>query len=97
LNRRAALGYVLPFLVQFWMLASPMAYPSSLVPEEWRWLHELNPIAGVIEGFRWALTGNGHAPGQLMLAFGGSGGCAPGGRAPKDGGDRGGSDVKGII
>src|SRR5467141_4372348 len=47
--------YVLPFLVQFWMFASPVAYPSSLVPERWRWLYELNPMAGVIDGFRWSL------------------------------------------
>jgi len=61
-------GYVLPFLVQFWMLASPVAYPSSLVPEKWRWLYGLNPMAGVIEGFRWALTGYGQAPSGLVLA-----------------------------
>ena len=54
--------YVLPFLVQFWMFASPVAYPSSLVPEKWRWLYGLNPMAGVIEGFRWSLTGHGQAP-----------------------------------
>ncbi len=60
--------YVVPFLVQFWMFASPVAYPSSLVPERWRWLYGLNPMAGVIDGFRWALTGHGVAPGPLMLA-----------------------------
>ncbi len=60
--------YVMPFLVQFWMLASPVAYPSSLVPERWRWLYGLNPMTGVIEGFRWALTGHGQAPGALLLA-----------------------------
>ncbi len=60
--------YVVPFLVQFWMFASPVAYPSSLVPERWRWLYGLNPMAGVIDGFRWALTGHGIAPGPLMLA-----------------------------
>ena len=60
--------YVLPFLVQFWMFASPVAYPSELVPEKWRWLYGLNPMAGVIEGFRWALTGRGQPPGVLMLA-----------------------------
>ena len=60
--------YVMPFLVQFWMLASPVAYPSSLVPAKWRWLYGLNPMAGVIEGFRWALTGHGQPPGELMLA-----------------------------
>lgn len=60
--------YVVPFLVQFWMFASPVAYPSSLVPAKWRWLYGLNPLAGVIEGFRWALTGHGQAPGVLFAA-----------------------------
>lgn len=60
--------YVVPFLVQFWMFASPVAYPSSLVPQKWRWLYGLNPMAGVIEGFRWALTGHGDPPGILMAA-----------------------------
>jgi lipopolysaccharide transport system permease protein len=59
--------YVLPFLVQFWMFASPVAYPSSLVPAKWRWLYGLNPMAGVIEGFRWTLTGRGQAPGPLLF------------------------------
>jgi len=59
--------YVLPFLVQFWMFASPVAYPSSLVPEKWQWLYGLNPMAGVIEGFRWSLSGKGHPPGYLSL------------------------------
>jgi lipopolysaccharide transport system permease protein len=49
------------------MFASPVAYPSSLVPIKWRWLYGLNPMAGVIEGFRWALTGKGQPP-SLMLA-----------------------------
>ena len=60
--------YVLPFLVQFWLFASPVAYPSSLVPAKWRGLYGLNPMAGVIEGFRWALTGQGQPPGVLMAA-----------------------------
>jgi lipopolysaccharide transport system permease protein len=60
--------YVVPFLVQFWMFASPVAYPSSLVPEQWQWLYGLNPMAGVIEGFRWALTGQGLPPGPMMIA-----------------------------
>jgi len=60
--------YVIPFMVQFWMFASPVAYPSSLVPERWRWLYGLNPMAGVIEGFRWALTGQGRPPDMLLLA-----------------------------
>ena len=60
--------YVVPFLVQFWMFASPVAYPSSLVPAKWRWLYGLNPMAGVIEGFRWALTGHGEPPSILLAA-----------------------------
>ncbi len=60
--------YVVPFLVQFWMFASPVAYSSTLVPQRWRWLYGLNPMAGVIDGFRWAITGRGHAPGLLLLA-----------------------------
>lgn len=51
--------YVVPFLIQFWMFASPLVYPTSLVPEKWRWLYDLNPLAAVIEGFRWSLTGHG--------------------------------------
>jgi lipopolysaccharide transport system permease protein len=50
--------YVIPFLVQFWLFVSPIAYPSSLVPEPWRVFYGLNPMAGVVEGFRWALLGN---------------------------------------
>lgn len=60
--------YVIPFVVQFWMFASPVAYPSSLVPEKWRWLYGLNPMAGVIDGFRWAATGQGTPPGPLVAA-----------------------------
>jgi lipopolysaccharide transport system permease protein len=50
-------GYTVPFLIQLWMFASPIAYPASLVPEQWRLAYSLNPMAGVIEGFRWALIG----------------------------------------
>jgi lipopolysaccharide transport system permease protein len=50
-------GYALPFLVQLWLFASPVAYPTSVVPEQWQFLYSLNPMAGVIEGFRWALLG----------------------------------------
>src|SRR5437763_15818918 len=60
--------YVIPFLIQFWMFASPVAYPSSLVPVRWRWLYGLNPMAGVIDGFRWAITRRGQAPSLLLLA-----------------------------
>jgi lipopolysaccharide transport system permease protein len=60
--------FVSPFLVQVWMFASPVAYPTSLVPERWRWLYGLNPMAGVIEGFRWALTEHGDPPSRLLVA-----------------------------
>jgi lipopolysaccharide transport system permease protein len=50
--------YVIPFLVQFWLFATPIAYASSLVPEKWRALYGLNPMVGVVEGFRWALLGS---------------------------------------
>jgi lipopolysaccharide transport system permease protein len=63
--------YVLPFLVQFWMFASPVVYASSLVPVKWRWLYGLNPMAGVIEGFRWSLTGRGDPPGRLFVVSAG--------------------------
>ncbi len=59
--------YVVPFLVQFWLFASPVAYPSSLVPPRWRGLYGLNPMAGVIDGFRWAVTGQ-NPPSVAMLA-----------------------------
>ena len=50
-------GHAIPFLTQVWMFASPVAYPISVVPEKWRLLYSLNPMVGVIEGFRWALLG----------------------------------------
>lgn len=58
--------YTLNFLVQLWLFASPVAYSSSLVPERWRPLYGLNPMAGVIEGFRWALLGRTSAPGAML-------------------------------
>jgi lipopolysaccharide transport system permease protein len=51
-------GHTIPFLIQFWMFASPVIYPLGIVPERWRTLYSLNPTVGVIEGFRWALLGN---------------------------------------
>jgi lipopolysaccharide transport system permease protein len=63
--------YVVPFMVQFWMFASPVVYPSSLVPEKWRWLYGLNPMAGVIEGFRWSLAGHGSPPGRMLFVSSG--------------------------
>lgn len=58
--------YTIPFLTQFWMFATPIAYPSSLVPEAWRPFYGLNPMAGVVEGFRWALLGKEQGPGALL-------------------------------
>ena len=58
--------YVIPFGVQMWLFITPVAYPASLVPERWRVLYGLNPMTGVIEGFRWALVG-GPAPGVITL------------------------------
>jgi len=59
--------YTIPFLTQFWLFATPVAYPSSLVPESWRALYGLNPMAGVVEGFRWALLGKSGGMGPLLL------------------------------
>ncbi len=60
-------GHTIPFLIQVWMYASPVAYPVSLVPEKWRLLYSLNPMAGVIEGFRWALLGK-ESPDFMVMA-----------------------------
>ena len=59
--------YVVPFITQFWMLATPIAYPSSLLKEPWRTLYGLNPMTGVVEGFRWALLGAKTAPGKMLI------------------------------
>jgi lipopolysaccharide transport system permease protein len=58
--------YVVPFITQFWLFATPIAYPSSLLPEPWRTLYGLNPMVGVVEGFRWALLGTKTAPGPII-------------------------------
>jgi lipopolysaccharide transport system permease protein len=58
--------YTIPFLTQLWMFATPVAYPSSLVPEPWRTFYGLNPMAGVVEGFRWMLLGTGSRPGAML-------------------------------
>jgi lipopolysaccharide transport system permease protein len=49
--------YATPFLIQFWLYATPIAYSTTLIPEEWRVIYGLNPMAGVVQGFRWALLG----------------------------------------
>lgn len=58
--------YVVPFIAQFWMFATPIAYPSSLLSEPWRTIYGINPMVGVVEGFRWALLGLNTAPGAMV-------------------------------
>ena len=60
--------YTITFLIQFWLFATPVAYPSSLVPEKWRALYGLNPMAGVVEGFRWCLLDTASFPGHVVWA-----------------------------
>jgi len=64
--------YIVPVLVQFGIFVSPVAYPSRLVPAKWRALYALNPMAGVIEGFRWALLGTDSVPGSLIAVSSGA-------------------------
>ena len=59
--------YTIPFLTQAWLFVTPIAYPSSLLPEPWRTVYGLNPMAGVVEGFRWALLGTDSAPGKMLI------------------------------
>lgn len=59
--------YIIPFLIQIWLYATPVAYSSSLVPAQWRWLYGLNPMTGVVEGFRWALLGQNEQVVPLLL------------------------------
>jgi lipopolysaccharide transport system permease protein len=60
--------YLVPFLTQLWMFSTPVAYPSSLLSEPWRTVYGLNPMVGVVEGFRWALLGTSTAPGSIIIA-----------------------------
>jgi lipopolysaccharide transport system permease protein len=55
-------NYALPFMTQFWLFATPVAYSSNLISEKWRLVYSLNPMAGVVNGFRWALLGVGNGP-----------------------------------
>ena len=59
--------YIVPFLIQAWLFSTPIAYPSSIIPERWRALYGINPMTGVVEGFRWALLGTDTAPGLTIL------------------------------
>jgi lipopolysaccharide transport system permease protein len=58
--------YIVPFAIQMWLFATPIAYPSSLIDEPWRTLSAINPMVGVVEGFRWATLGTGDAPLELI-------------------------------
>ena len=62
--------YIAPFIVQVWLFATPIAYPSTLLPEPWRTVYGLNPMVGVVEGFRWALLGSGAGPSPMMAVSG---------------------------
>lgn len=59
--------YVVPFLTQIWLFATPIAYSSSLLNEPWRTIYGINPMVGVVEGFRWALLGTNTQPGSMVL------------------------------
>jgi lipopolysaccharide transport system permease protein len=59
--------YFIPFLTQFWMLASPIAYPLSEIPEKWQTLYMINPMVGVVESFRWALVGGDPVPSFALI------------------------------
>jgi lipopolysaccharide transport system permease protein len=57
---------MIPFFTQIWFFASPIAYSASLIPEDWRVLYSINPLIGVIEGFRWSLLGTGNMTGRAL-------------------------------
>ena len=61
--------YITPFLVQIWFFATPVAYASDVVPDKWRWLFQLNPMVGVVEGFRWATLDIEPSPSAILLAL----------------------------
>jgi lipopolysaccharide transport system permease protein len=62
--------YTIPFLTQFWLFATPIAYPSSLLSEPWRTVYGINPMVGVVEGFRWALLSTDTTPGPMIVVSG---------------------------
>lgn len=59
--------YIVPFIIQVWMFSTPIVYPSSLLPASWRTIYGLNPMVGVVEGFRWALLGTNTLPGFMIV------------------------------
>ena len=65
--RFADVRYVVPFLLQCWMFATPIIYPRTLIAERWQTLYSVNPMVGVTEAFRWCLLGSGERPGLSTL------------------------------
>lgn len=62
--------YAIPFLIQVWLFLTPVIYPSSMIPERWRWITALNPMSGIIEGFRWAVVPSSEVrPGAILISF----------------------------
>jgi lipopolysaccharide transport system permease protein len=61
------INHAMPFITQLWMFSTPVAYPITVVPQELRWLYDLNPMVAVVEGFRWCLAGQGEMPVQILL------------------------------
>jgi lipopolysaccharide transport system permease protein len=61
--------YIIPFLIQFWFFASPVVYSSASLPASWQWLYGLNPMVGVIEGFRWMLLGTQPPAATMFISF----------------------------
>lgn len=61
------INYIIPFLTQFWLFITPIAYPASMIPAKWQLLYSLNPMTGVVEGFRWALLGTDTFPGPMLI------------------------------
>jgi lipopolysaccharide transport system permease protein len=59
--------YILPFVIQIWMYASPLAYSASIIPAGWNWVYDLNPLVGIINGFRWAVFHTGDFPAAALL------------------------------
>jgi lipopolysaccharide transport system permease protein len=60
------INHILPFITQFWLFITPIVYPTSMVPERWQLIYALNPMAGVVEGFRWALLNSNAAPSYML-------------------------------
>jgi lipopolysaccharide transport system permease protein len=60
--------YTIPFIIQIWLFVSPVVYPASMIPQQWQFLYALNPMSGVIEGFRWALLGTNPPQGMILIS-----------------------------